>query len=173
MLQRYLPAFQQLTPDETGHVVTRLLQRGHELPATTDGLTLFNLCEARGMMQSDIVLSMSRDSTQLGVASLEKLVGRPLRRVPELPAIDAPHKTPNKPGPKQVRARTARVDNRVITSVAKNPKKEGSAAWKRYKLYKVGQTLDGSVQAGVTRADIRWDLAQGFIKVRSAKKGGR
>lgn len=46
-----------------------------------------------------------------------------------------------------------------------NPKRAGSAAHDRFKLYRDGMTVDQAIDAGVTRADINWDAKQGFITV--------
>jgi hypothetical protein len=52
----------------------------------------------------------------------------------------------------------------VISYVAPaNPKKSGTACYARFPLYAVGLTVDECVARGVTRADVRWDAAQGFI----------
>lgn len=46
-----------------------------------------------------------------------------------------------------------------------NPKRAGSAAHTRFSYYKDGMTIDQAIEAGVTRADINWDVKQGFITV--------
>lgn len=54
----------------------------------------------------------------------------------------------------------------VITVVAKeNPKRANSAAGKRFALYKSGMTVQQFLDKGGWRADINWDVKQGFIKV--------
>jgi hypothetical protein len=73
-------------------------------------------------------------------------------------------RTPITP-PLPTRSRTARRDPRVVLSVAPNPKKPGSACHARYAHYQVGRSIDECIAAGVTRADVRWDTAQGFITV--------
>jgi len=45
----------------------------------------------------------------------------------------------------------------------KNPKREGSAAHKRFALYADGQTVDDFLKAGGTMGDINFDVAKGFI----------
>ena len=52
---------------------------------------------------------------------------------------------------------------KVLSS--ENPKRSTSAAGKRFDLYKPGMTVDKFLAAGGLRADISWDLKQGFIEV--------
>ena len=57
-------------------------------------------------------------------------------------------------------------DNAVIRVLkAKNPKRSGSAAHARFDLYKKDMTVAEFLAAGGWRADISWDLRQGFIEV--------
>lgn len=57
-------------------------------------------------------------------------------------------------------------DNQKITVIAKeNPKREGTAAHKIFKLYKTGMTVAKALAAGVSRGDLAWDTKHGFIKV--------
>lgn len=53
----------------------------------------------------------------------------------------------------------------VITVLAKDNPKRGGAA-ERFALYKNGMTVDKYIAAGGKRADVNWDAAQGFIKVK-------
>lgn len=57
-------------------------------------------------------------------------------------------------------------DIRKITLLEKaNPKREGTASFERYALYKTGMTVDAYVGAGGVKADIAYDEKKGFIKV--------
>ena len=47
----------------------------------------------------------------------------------------------------------------------KNPKREGSAAHKRFALYVDGQTVDDFLKAGGTMGDINFDQSKGFIEL--------
>ncbi len=58
-----------------------------------------------------------------------------------------------------------REDSRVITHVAENPKRPGSASHARYALYGVGMSVSDFIAAGGRRADVNWDLSHGFIRV--------
>jgi hypothetical protein len=46
-----------------------------------------------------------------------------------------------------------------------NPKRPGSASYDRFALYTDGMLLSDAVKAGVTTADIAWDVSKGFIEV--------
>lgn len=44
-----------------------------------------------------------------------------------------------------------------------NPKRAGSKSGDRFAKYKAGQTLEEAVAAGITPADIKWDIDHGYI----------
>ena len=61
---------------------------------------------------------------------------------------------------------TYHADDAVITAVAPNPKKPGSATHARYATaYAVGRTIAQAKKLGATAGDILWDLPRGFITV--------
>lgn len=72
--------------------------------------------------------------------------------------------TPKKPA-KTVVKKDAIDDRKITLLVKENPKRAGSASAKRFAKYKNGMTIAEAVKAGVTRGDIIWDKAHGFIKV--------
>lgn len=49
-----------------------------------------------------------------------------------------------------------------------NPKREGSKAGDRFKLYRNGMTVEAAIAAGLTRADIDFDVQKKFIAVTEA-----
>jgi hypothetical protein len=56
----------------------------------------------------------------------------------------------------------------VIGSVRKvNPWKEGTKGHGYYSLYKNGMTVSAAVKAGVPRGYVAWDVAHGFISLKS------
>lgn len=67
-------------------------------------------------------------------------------------------------------------DGKIQVVVAKNPKREGSAGYKRFGLYKTGMTIRDFLIAGGKTIDLDWDRERGFIatedkdKVTSAAK---
>lgn len=55
---------------------------------------------------------------------------------------------------------------RKITLLSKeNPKREGTASFDRFKLYKNGMTVGDYLDAGGTMGDIGWDQKQEYIKL--------
>lgn len=56
-------------------------------------------------------------------------------------------------------------DATIVVLVTKNPKREGTACHGRFALYVPGMTVADYLVAGGTRADLRWDESQGFIRI--------
>lgn len=54
-------------------------------------------------------------------------------------------------------------DNKPYNTTDNNPKRAKSG--ERFAKYAAGQTLEAAVAAGVTPADIKWDIDKGFITV--------
>lgn len=71
-------------------------------------------------------------------------------------AAEEPGKRGRQPGI----AGTAKI--KILT--AENPKR--AVAAERFALYKNGMTVDAYIEAGGTRADVNWDVKQGFIEVK-------
>ena len=60
------------------------------------------------------------------------------------------------------------ADDAVIEYVARNPKKPGSATYRRYAAaYAVGRTIAQAKALGATAGDILWDIPRGFIRLRA------
>jgi len=47
----------------------------------------------------------------------------------------------------------------------KNPKREGSASYDRYELYKTSKTVTDFIAAGGTRGDVAYDAKKGYIEL--------
>lgn len=56
-------------------------------------------------------------------------------------------------------------DARITVLVDKNPKKEGSKAHERFKLYANAKTVKDFIAAGGTYSDIAYNVGRQFIKV--------
>jgi len=56
-------------------------------------------------------------------------------------------------------------DDFVIRVLVANPKKPGTAAWHRFNLYRDKMTIRQALDAGLWRADFRFDVARGFIVI--------
>ena len=54
---------------------------------------------------------------------------------------------------------------RITAIVPVNPKKLGSGSFKKFALYKEGMTPDEFIAAGGTKADVKYDVEHGFIKL--------
>lgn len=162
MLRKYQVNFQSLTPAEAALVarhVTRVTGKEYEQPI--DGPTLYERLSAANLSQAQVILAVAPDPSPEAVVALEKLVGRPIVR-------EAPAPVPAAASPRPKGAAVRGSDKRVITSVAPNPKKAGSASHARYALYAVGMTVDQFVAAGGTTGDVKWDLQKGFITLGDA-----
>jgi hypothetical protein len=58
------------------------------------------------------------------------------------------------------------TDTRKIKVLVKgNPKREGSASYARFELYKFAKTVDAFITAGGTAADVAHDSKKGYISV--------
>jgi hypothetical protein len=57
------------------------------------------------------------------------------------------------------------ADTAKIKLLVKENPKRGTAA-ERFSLYKNGMTVGDALEAGMKRADINWDVGQGFIEVK-------
>lgn len=76
----------------------------------------------------------------------------------------ATKKTKAAAAPKNGGARK-RIDKtkKINVLVDKNPLREGSAAWERFKLFRTGQTVSTAIEKGVWMADIRWCVKKKYI----------
>jgi len=185
-MPQHAEIYTTLTPEETTHL-WRALHDGRivaEEPPPTPPAPEQLLQVIGELSHAEVVLSLSRDTTEIGLRTVEKLIerpiyvcargetsepltdieGRPLRlpighRRGEVPGTGSPSGLVRA----RMRARTSRRDSRVITAVVPNPKQPHTAAFERFSLYKVGLTCDECVALGVTRPDINYDCRRGFI----------
>ena len=93
----------------------------------------------------------------------------------EKPTVENGGKAPVKAEAKSAKKQEAGGSGRAgsfdlaakITVVSKeNPKRAGSKAAGYWAKYKTGMSIESVLAAGVPWADIRWNEAQGFIKVK-------
>lgn len=61
------------------------------------------------------------------------------------------------------------LTDKIHVLVDKNPKRNNTAAFKRFELYKNGQTVKQAEEAGLSLRDIRYDVAEKYIEVISQK----
>lgn len=161
MLERYTPNFASLSLDETSYLATAVSRRYSDfIPEQAgpyeSGEDLMNHCDAYGYDQADVVMSLASDPSPQAVTIIERLVGQPITR-PD-PSRPRPAAKPRAP-----RAKRTVIDNRVIATVAPNPKRPGSASHARYELYRTGVTVTELLKSGLTTGDITHDTRKGFI----------
>lgn len=140
------------------------------------------------MSHTDLVLMLADDPHQVAYDIMERLLDKPIylcaRGETSLTYYDAnnrPIVTPQgsyRGMPKlanskefqsfqyHIRQYKAKVDNRIVTEIQPNPKRAGSAAHERYKLYTIGKSVTWHLNnTDLTRPDFRFDIKQGFIVV--------
>lgn len=57
------------------------------------------------------------------------------------------------------------AESKITIVAAENPKRKGTAAYKRFAKYQNGQTVESALSKGLQRRDINYDLQHGFIQV--------
>jgi hypothetical protein len=68
---------------------------------------------------------------------------------------------------KQPARRATYGPDQVITLVSKsNPKRKGTASYRRFALYETGQTVACALKKGMRRADLIWDTERRFITIK-------
>ena len=61
--------------------------------------------------------------------------------------------------------RTYPLTAKITVLTKKNPKREGSASYKRFELYTKNHTVESFLKAGGITPDLNYDVKHGFIKV--------
>jgi len=92
------------------------------------------------------------------------------KAAPAAPAKPAPKAKPAPAAaatPKVERApRTDYEGKRIHILVDGNPKREGTASYERFALYKKNMLVTEAIAAGVRRADLDWDQKHGYIEIK-------
>lgn len=137
-----------------------------------------------------LILALASDPSHAAYSIMEKLIAKPVYMcargetglelldsrnrpivTPRGSYRDIPLTTPLKFAREFERKRTTnrqQVDNRVVVNVLPNPKKIGTTAHEHYNLYTPGKSVSWHViNTDMTRADIRYDIKRGFVKVLS------
>lgn len=155
ILPKYRPNFDQLDQQRAVHLAEAM-----RLPTTEtiSGSDIFEIADAAGMDQADVVMSLAADSSLIGISVIETIVGKPIER-------RRASSTPRVAGTRAPRVSVPKNDPRKIVFVGPNPKKVGSASHARFELYRVGMTVSEFVAAGGTTGDVAWDAPRGFIKL--------
>ena len=140
----------QPTPDNTQHPTSRQLL----LAALQSSAS-----------QADLVLNVARESNPTANAAIEKLIGKPIQR----PQPTTPAQRLQKIREQRGQSTTANLKfdptHHVRLLVQSNPKRAGSDPHRRFDLYLPDQPVQLSLDAGVTAADVRWDISHNFIEL--------
>jgi hypothetical protein len=67
--------------------------------------------------------------------------------------------------PAAKRAAKFPADGKIKLLVDANPKRKGSACFKRFAKYKTGMTVEAALAKGLTRPDLIWDVDHQFISI--------
>jgi hypothetical protein len=192
---RYEELLEPLSPDQLRQIYVGLVQNGQLLAGTLQEITAETLAEAcKSVDHVELVLSVS-DSED--AAMLEQLMSRQIIRGPV--GVDrqaSPHRRPNgswstsrssagrsagiagaPSAPRQPRG-PAPPDNRVLATVAPNPKKAGSKAHSVYACYVQGQTVREFVDAvkasGKSEKEamdnLKYDMSRGFVTLATEER---
>ena len=187
---RYEELLEPLSPDQLRQIYSGLVQNGQLQAGTLSEITAETLAEAcRSVDHVELVLSVSDSEDS---AMIEQLMSRQIIRGPV--GVDrqaSPHRRPNgswsagrrsagssggssgaPSAPRQPRG-PAPPDNRVLASVAPNPKKAGSKAHEVYACYVQGQTVREFVAAVVAKGrsekdaldNLKYDIGRGFVQL--------
>ena len=60
--------------------------------------------------------------------------------------------------------RLAYLDGKITVKAKENPKRKGTASFKRFELYKKNSTIGAYLKAGGTQRDLDWDAEKEFVK---------
>jgi hypothetical protein len=165
---RHLSLFSGLSRTEAQRVLLRMeqdmvLPRSIGMPPDVSGRWLFELCQERDLDHASAVFPLCRETDEIGLGALEKLVGKPVhpwmprqQRLPSQPRAFGSPAMPRAAGP--VLSTGGFRGDQVVVSVAPNPKKLGSATHVRYAFWVPGDTIAQCMARGLTRADVLWDI---------------
>lgn len=161
MTSGLISTIHQMLPQEAEWLANTLVETGFldPPPPHIEGLAME--CLAAGLGQVDLVRACAPSPLQLGRKVLSQLVGKPI--VPAEPW----HPTPPPPNRKEelVVNPRSRWSGSIITAVAPNPKRPGTATFLRYRHYRIGDTVDEFVARGGRWGDVGWDVPRGFIQL--------
>ena len=176
MIPRHAARFSDLQPAQATRLARTLgfLDPTDEEPVS--GTTLYEMCTAAGTSHAEVILCLSSSPDPEAVLIVETLMGRPIdvRRRGESAydpvtgrLLDPKNGSSRPAGNARSSASRPRVDNRVVVSVAPNPKKPGSASHTRYEAWAVGKTVSQCLTDGLSGADVRHDTEHGHVVLRA------
>lgn len=185
MIAAHTAAIRQLPRNLAATLASALVREGLLDNAPFDPEELAETIAATDLTQAEVVMTLATDTSQNAIETVERLIERPIylcaRGETGLPLTNIhgqPISTPvgqrrlvASPGtpPEAIRrlmTRSAKRDHRTITwKQETNPKRAGSKAAGYFDMYQIGMSLDELDRAGVPRADIRYDISRGYIRV--------
>lgn len=169
---RHAPVFGALSPEQTHLVYGRLMAARalspallRDVPEPHTGEELLSLCQQARLDHAGVVLTLCRETSQLGVSAIETLVGRPIRPWRETAQAQQAAQ-PRQVARGAAAPRPRDTDSMVVVSHVPNPKRPGTAGHARY-LWRVGALVSELLAEGMWSADVKWDLDRGFVVLAS------
>lgn len=172
---RHLERFAALTEDQVRMVVAsagRLWTHdtpGHPpapLPTVEPrlGEDAFHYCQALGLDMALTILSLASEPTAIARGAVEALHGKPI--LPWASSVEEAAGKPQEAGGPNGGSKRALVDDRVVVSVAPNPRKPDSEAGRAYVHWRAGDTVQACLDRGLTRRSVRRDVRHGHVVLR-------
>ena len=169
LAERHFPKFLALTAEETSLVQQRLVSAKvlKKDDSINTGEELFHKCRSAGLDHAGVVLTLARETSPVGLSAIEHLIGHPIVHWHKNARLNQETSTINKL--RGVAVPRERPENTmVVVAFVPNPKKQNTAGWERFKLWKLGSTVAECVAAGMWPADVKWDLDRGFVTLAAA-----
>lgn len=154
-----------LSHDELAFVSTTFKTK-HIAPPNATTQTIHQLLTK--MNQAQVICTIADSPTSQARQLLSRLVGRPIPPAKPwhpVPLPPLPRPAPPTAATPATPPTTTKLIDRTITAIAPNPKRPGSSAHDRFRLYQIGQTLAQYLAAGGSIADVKWDLERKYITV--------
>lgn len=163
MLQKYEGAIRTLSPG-----AERAVFAGLHMPYYPGAL--YEVLEAAGYWQSDVVVALLRENTEETLREAERLLGKPIAR-PPAGMRSLPERTTLQAGVDHVLRLIGYVDSsdmRRFTWVARNPQLPTTDSFQRFRLLRVGMTVGQFVLRGGHRRDVSEWVELGRVKLGGA-----
>ena len=160
MLEKYRDAIEKLAPEQRRLIIDQLGLAGYPQ-------YIYDVLEASGRSQADVVLALIRDESQASLRAAETLMGCPIKRCPT--------GLRNAPPEKSLYARaqwalgllgpepTPPSDLRRVVMLARNPRLPTTPSFQRFRLLKIGMTVAQFLSRGGSRRDVREWTREGSV----------
>jgi len=158
MLERYRDAVASVRGDVRAYVV-----RYFGMPARSRR-NLFDLCRAHGLSQADVVLALLRARRDEAEAAAERIVGKPILRLP-----------PQRRGYVAALVRPRSGDQRLVlrfvvgdTTLKGTPVLKGAPLYDRLSVIRPGMSVFACLARGARRKDLRLAERRGWLQLERA-----